>query len=77
MYGALNMIERKVTTYSLLKFERWRIRVTAAVIWGEEEGAARMVPLGSEIDMRCDCCDIRCVERPRVLVRRSSRTAEL
>lgn len=39
-------------TDSLAKLDRWRIRVTAADTWAcDEDGAARMVPLGSEIDI--------------------------
>lgn len=40
------------TTYSGEKLARCKIRVTAAETWGcDEEGAARMVPLGREMDM--------------------------
>lgn len=39
-------------TYSGEKFARWRMRATAADTWGcEDEGAASIVPLGSEMDM--------------------------
>lgn len=42
----------EMSTYSGEKFARCRMRVTAAEIGGcEEEGAARRVPLGREMDM--------------------------
>ena len=48
-------------TDSLAKLDRWRIRVTAAETWGwEDDGAARMVPLGSEIDMMASELVERC-----------------
>ena len=38
-------------THSAGKFARWRIRVTAAETGAEDDGAERIVPLGSEMDM--------------------------
>jgi hypothetical protein len=48
-------------TDSLAKLDKWRIRVTAAETWAcEDDGAARMVPLGSEIDMMASELVERC-----------------
>jgi hypothetical protein len=48
-------------TDSLANLDKWRIRVTAAETWAcEDDGAARMVPLGSEIDMMASELVERC-----------------